>query len=125
MSKTHSFPNSLSYAWTGLKTALKNEPNIKIQGIIGFLAVIAAFFFRFSQIEWLILLITVFLVLILELINTTLEALVDLVSPQIQEKARIAKDVSAAVVLISAAFSILVGCFLFLPKIIIFLSGVK
>jgi diacylglycerol kinase len=58
------------------------------------------------------------LVFIAELINTALETLVDLVSPEINPKAGLIKDISAAAVLIAAIFACLVGCFIFLPKLI-------
>lgn len=72
--------------------------------------------------EWLILGFTIIFVLILELLNTGVEALVDMVSPEIQEKARIAKDVSAAAVFMGAMFSLVVLIVLFLPKLLAFLK---
>ena len=77
-----------------------------------------AIFLRLNPLEWLILLLTTALVVILELINTSIEAIVDLVEPNIKNGAKIAKDISAAAVLISALMSIAVGLLLFLPKII-------
>lgn len=82
------------------------------------LAIILGFILKLSSIEWAILTITIGLVLILEFINTSLEQIVDLVSPEIKEKAKVAKDVAAAGVLVSAVTAVLVGIFLFLPKII-------
>ena len=82
------------------------------------LAIILGIILKLSLVEWAILTITIGLVLILEFINTSLEQIVDIVSPEKQEKARIAKDVAAASVLISAIIAVLVGVFLFLPKII-------
>ena len=117
MSQTHPTLTSFGYAFSGLKTALKNEPNIRIHLLISLLAIILAFFLGFSPVEWIILAFTIAFVLILELINTTLEILVNIVSPEIKEEARIAKDVSAAVVLIGALLSLVVGAFLFLPKV--------
>ncbi len=73
---------------------------------------------RVSFVEFAIVLISISFVLILELLNTTLEALVDLVSPQIAEKAKIAKDVAAASVLVSAIMSVVIGIVVFAPKII-------
>lgn len=117
MSKTHPTLMSFDYAFSGLRTALKKEPNIRIHLIIALLAIILAFFLNFNSVEWIILAFTIAFVLILELINTTLESLINMVSPEIKEEARIAKDVSAAAVLISAILSVIVGAFLFLPKI--------
>ena len=81
------------------------------------LVIVLGFVLNLSSIEWAILLITIGLVLISEFINTSLEQIVDIVSPEKQEKAKIAKDVAAASVLVSAIVSILVAVFLFLPKI--------
>lgn len=118
MSKTHSTFSSFSYAFSGIKLALKNEPNIRIHFIVAILVAILAYFLGFSQIEWIVLLFTIAFVLILELINTTLEEIVDMVSPGIKPRAKVAKDVSAAAVLISALLSVIIGAFLFLPKIL-------
>ena len=118
MSKTHSTFSSFSYAFSGIRLALKNEPNIRIHFIIAILVAILAYFLKFSKLEWIVLLFTIAFVLILELINTTLEAIVDMVSTGVRSKARVAKDISAAAVLISALLSLAVGAFLFLPKIL-------
>lgn len=113
----HSTSKSFSFAFEGIKTAFKEEPNFKIHTALGVLALILAFFLGFSRVEWLILLFTISLVLILELINTALESMVNLVSPEIKPEAKIAKDVAASAVLISAILSILVGIVLFVPKL--------
>ena len=117
MSQTHPTLTSFGYAFSGLKTALKNEPNIRIHLLIALLTIVLAFFLGFSPVEWIILAFTISFVLILELINTTLETLINIVSPEIKEEARMAKDVSAAAVLIGALLSVVVAGFLFLPKI--------
>lgn len=117
MSKTHSSLESFRYAFSGLKAALKNEPNIRIHLGIALLVIVAAYFLRFTSTEWIILAFTIAFVLILELINTILESLVNLVSPEIRDEARFAKDVSAAIVFVSAVLSVIIGAFLFLPKL--------
>ena len=117
MSQTHPTLTSFGYAFSGLKTALKNEPNIRIHLLISLLTIVLALFLGFSPVEWIILAFTIAFVLILELINTSLEALINIVSPEIKEEARMAKDVSAAAVLIGALLSVVVAGFLFLPKV--------
>ena len=118
MSLRFSTFKSFSFAFEGIKAALKNEPNFRIHIGLAILAVILGVVFKFSFLELAILALTIGFVLILELINTTLEAVVNLVSPEIQDQAKIAKDVSAAAVLVSAILSVIVAFFLFLPKII-------
>lgn len=86
-------------------------------------AIALAAILQFSVYEWILLTLTIFFVIMLELINTVLEALVNLVSPEIQPEAKIAKDVSAAAVLFAAFISIVVGLLLFGPKLIILMQG--
>lgn len=109
---------SFSFAFEGLKTAFRQEANFKVHVIISIIVIAAAVFLRFNPIELLILLLTIALVVILELVNTSLETIVNLVEPDIKEQAKIAKDISAAAVLISTGVSIAVGLLLFAPKII-------
>lgn len=118
MSKSHSIIKSFPYAFRGIKDTILKEPNFKVQLVLGVIAIILGIYFRLNRAEWLILVISIFLVLIMELINTTLENLVDIVSPQIQEKARIVKDVAAGGVLMSSILSIIIGLIIFLPKVL-------
>lgn len=85
---------------------------------MGLVACVFGLVLRLSSAEWLDLFLIINLVLILELINTSIESIVDLVSPEIHEKAKIAKDVAAAAVLITSFVSIIIGAFIFLPKIL-------
>ena len=117
MIKERNFLSSFVFAFKGVRDGLKSEPNLKIHFIFAGVAVFLAKFLQFSNLEWAILILTIFLVITLEFINTVVEKLVDMVSPEMSEKARVAKDISAAVVLFGAIASIVVGLFLFLPKI--------
>lgn len=118
MSKTHSTAKSFSYAISGIGAALKSEPNIRVHLLLAVLAIILGFALKISSGEWIILFFTIAFVLVLELINTTLEAIVDIVSPKRHPKAKIAKDVAAAAVFVSAILSLIVAAFIFLPKIL-------
>ena len=118
MGKKHSILKSFSYAFEGIATAFKNEPNFKVQAVIAVLVLLSAIILKFPLLEMGLLVLTIGIVLILELINTALEALVDLASERINPKAKIAKDVSAAAVLSSAILSVIVGTILFLPKLL-------
>jgi diacylglycerol kinase len=119
MSRTRTVPRSFKYAFDGILEALKNEPNFRLHLIVGTIAVFLAFFLKFSDKEWLILISTISFVLIMELLNTSIEAIVDLVSPQIRHKAKVAKDVSAAAVLIASILAVIVGIVLYAPKIFV------
>ena len=114
----HTTGKSFSFAFNGVRTALKKEPNLRIHFFFAVAALILAILLKFSIEEWLLLTFTIFFVIILELVNTALESIVNLVSPQIREEARIAKDVSSAAVLAGAFLAVIVGLGLFLPKIL-------
>ena len=122
MGLRHTTSKSFFYAFRGLKTAVKNEPNMKIHLFMATFALILGIILNLTVIEWLILTFTIFWVISLELLNTVLEALVNLVSPDVQPYAKIAKDVSAACVLLAAILSVIVGLMLFLPKIILLVA---
>lgn len=122
MGLRHTTVKSFRYAFQGLNTAVRNEPNFRIHIVMAILALMVGYFLKLTSIEWLFLTFTIFYVLTFELLNTVLEAMVDLVSPEISPSAKIAKDVSAACVLLGAFMSIIVGASLFIPKIVLLLK---
>lgn len=119
----HSVPRSFYYAFQGLKTAFRNEPNLRIHISIGSATLLAGIILHLAVWEWLLLMFTIFYVITLELLNTVLEAVVNLVSPEIRDNAKIAKDVSAGCVLMGAIMSVVVGLIIFIPKIIFLIYG--
>jgi diacylglycerol kinase len=118
MESKHSLLKSFGFAFEGLKAAVLKGRNFRIQLAVGASAVVLGAVLKLDSAEWLDLIIIITLVLILELVNTSIEALVDLVSPEIREKAKLAKDVSAATVLVASIGSVIVGVLLFLPKLL-------
>lgn len=119
MSLHHSTAKSFKYAFQGLGTAIKNEPNFRIHIVFAILALGMGLFLKLSSLEWLFLTFTIFFVLTLELLNTVLEAIVNIASPEMNPYAKVAKDVAAACVLLAAFMSIVVGVALFLPKLLL------
>lgn len=118
MSKKRSLAKSFHFAFQGLGEAFRKEPNFRVHILSALVAFGAAFYLSFNLFEWIILAFTVCLVIIAELMNTAVESLVDIVSPEIKQEAKLAKDVLAAAVFVSALLSLLVGGLLFVPKII-------
>lgn len=108
---------SFSYALRGLTHLLRTQRNFRIEAALGALAVAAGVLTGLVPWEWVALVLTIALVLILEALNTALEQAVTLASPSFSELARSAKDVSAAAVLIAALASVAVGAALFGPRI--------
>ena len=117
MSKKYTRIKSFKFAFQGLRTAIKNEPNFSVQLAIATITLLLAVFLKLNTTEWLILVLVISSVLLLELVNTSIEAIVDLVSPEVKDQAKVAKDVAAAAVLISSISATIIGGFLFLPKI--------
>lgn len=106
---------SFKYAFEGLISALKEEPNLKIHFITGLLVVTAGFYFQISTLDWVILITMIGLVISVELTNTAVEAVVDYLIKEQHPGAKIAKDISAAAVLTVAITSSIVGLIIFLP----------
>ena len=116
------FKFSFRNALLGIKTAYKSQKNLRVHIFIGFFVIIFGVFLEVSIVEWLILLITILLVVITEMFNTALEFTVDLFSTEYSKQAKKAKDVSAAGVLITAVFAILIGIIIFLPKLLLHIN---
>ena len=109
---------SFKYAICGLLTAFKSERNLKIHSFCTIIVIALGFYFKIDKIEWLICLILISLVIGCELINTSLEEIVNIVSPDIRIGAKKAKDIAAGAVLFFASVSLIAGLIIFLPKIL-------
>ena len=112
------FINSFQYPIKGLRYAYKNEQNLAVDVGIALLVLIFGFLFKINKYEWAILMLTIGLVISCELVNTAIEAVVDLVTEEYHPLAKVAKDTSAAAVLIFAIIAVIVGLIIFLPKVI-------
>ena len=111
------FFNSFTYPIKGLRYAYRNEQNLAVDVGIALIVVIAGFIFKVSVTEWALLALTIGLVISCELINTAIEAVVDLVTEEYHPLAKVAKDTSAAAVFIFAIVAIVVGIIIFGPKL--------
>lgn len=111
--------NSFKYALQGFASSFRTERNMKIHVVATILVIILGIYLKLNLIEWSIITIAIVIVISAELFNTAIETIVDMVSPQKNEKAKLAKDISAGAVLISAIISVIVGLIIFIPKILI------
>lgn len=105
-------------AFAGIGQTIVKERNIKIHLCVALLAIILGFVFSISSAEWLAVVICIGVVLSLEVLNSAVEAVVDICSPGYNELARIAKDCAAGAVLVCAIASVVVAAIIFLPKIL-------
>ncbi len=113
---------SFRYAFAGLRHVL-GESNFRIQLGLFSLALIAAALFRVTAADWLAIILVGLAVLLMEMLNTVIESLVDLTAPDYHPLARTAKDVAAGAVLLSAIASVIVGIYIFLPRLLALLHG--
>ena len=109
---------SFKYAFNGIVYTLSTQQNLLIHLIATLVVVIASYIFRLTNREWAVIVLTISSVWIAELFNTAIEKTVDLITTDHHPLAKIAKDVAAGAVLISAICSLIVGLLIFLPKLI-------
>ena len=112
---------SFGFAFEGIFNTIKSERNIKIHLFATIMVVIFAFILKISYYEWLICLLLFGLITSLELVNTALEAVVDLATQERQPLAKKAKDAAAGAVLYSAIIAAIVGGIIFFPKLFNFI----
>ena len=110
------FIKSFKYAFEGIFTGIKKERNMKIHISIMILVIIFGILLKINKVEWIICITLFGLVISMELINTAIENTVDLTKEK-NEQAKIAKDVAAGAVLISAIAAAIIGLMIFVPKI--------
>jgi undecaprenol kinase len=109
---------SFAFAITGIKTALWSERNMRIHFVVSVLVILCAVFFSISKIEWLFILIAIGGIFSLELINTAIERVVDLITVEYHPLAKQAKDVAAGAVFIYAIMAVIIGVLIFLPHVL-------
>jgi diacylglycerol kinase len=113
---------SFKFAFRGLKSMLKNEHNSRIHLLAAIIALTLAIILKINRDEWSLLIIVIGVVFITELLNSSIEALADLVDNEWNEKIKISKDYAAAAVFISALIAVVIGGLIFIPKILFILS---
>ena len=106
---------SFGFAFEGVSYLIRTQRNARIELAVGLVVLIVAVWVRVTAVEWAVLALTTAIVLALEALNTALELAVTLASPERHPLAKAAKDVSAAMVLIAAIGSVLVGVAIFRP----------
>ena len=109
---------SLGYAGNGLKAVFRAEQNFRLHILATLLVVLLALVLKVTAYEWLILIICIVSVMALELVNTSIEKICDLVSMERQPQIKYIKDISAAAVLIVAAGAFIAGLVIFVPRLI-------
>jgi diacylglycerol kinase (ATP) len=112
-SRIHSF----GYAFEGVFYMFRTQRNAWIHGLIAFIVFILGLWLDLSMIEWAVITLTAGLVFVTEFVNTSIEAVVDLASPEQHALAKVGKDVAAAAVLTSAFVAVIVGLLILGPPL--------
>ena len=115
MDNLRKFFRSFNHAFRGLKYMLRNEQNFQIEVLFGFFVIALMFIFSIRGLEKVALFFVIFSVLVMEIINTIFERVVDILKPRVHPYAQLIKDIMAAAVLIVSVGSIVIGVIIFYP----------
>jgi len=96
---------------------------MKVHSALAVVVLVAAALFRLPPLSWILLLLAITLVLSAELLNTAIEAAVDLISPNIHPLAKTAKDTAAGAVLLTAVFAVITGIYVFYGPVMDWITG--
>lgn len=107
------FFKSFINAVKGIIASLQEQRNLKVQSLVALITVGASFYFKITDVEWCIVLLTIALVIGLEMINTSIEDLVDLVTLEWKPLAGKVKDMAAGAVLVASIIAVIVGLIIF------------
>lgn len=117
MEQIKKIAGSFLHAFHGFQYALKKERNLRIELLAAFFVVLTMIILEVEKWEMVVLVLMIALVLILEMLNTFLERLVNLLKPRIHPQARVLKDLMAATVFLASVTAAIVGLMIFLPYI--------
>ena len=115
---------SFSYALNGLSICVLKGANFRIHLLSGTIAIIAGYAFNISPNEWMVVLLCIGFVLCMEMLNTAIEQLCDVVHKEIHPGIKLTKDIAAGAVLVSAVVAAICGAFVFLPKLLSFIQSI-
>lgn len=116
--KKNRITKSFGYAFEGIWTGIMRERNMKIHCAAMILVTMAGTLFQITAAQWCVCLLLFALVAALELVNTAVESVVDLVTEEQKPLAKTAKDTAAGAVLFAALISVVIGCIIFLPYVL-------
>lgn len=124
IAKNKKFINSVEFAISGIKTAYRDERNMRSHTISGILVILLGLVLGLERYEWLWILLCIFLVVIMEMLNTVFENIVDMVTDKhFHPLGKKIKDIAAGAVLVTTFFAVIVGLLIFVPKIYYLLLG--
>ncbi len=119
MIKTRKLFSSFGYALDGIYLAVKLDQNVRFHLLVSVVVLIVSFLLKISTVEFLFIILAIFFVVISEMVNTAIEEMTNLIIKEHHVSARVAKDVAAGAVLLSAVFAVIVASIILFPKLIV------
>jgi undecaprenol kinase len=116
--RPQSWVGTFSNAFAGIAVTLKSEKNMRFHLCCSIIVLLVSYYFSITKTEWLFILLAIGGMFALELVNTAIERVVDLVTAEFHPLAKQAKDMAAGAVLVYAVFSVAIGIFIFFPYIL-------
>ena len=111
------------FAWNGIKICFISETNFKIHVLFTIIAIALGIGLHISILEWAAIIFCIALVLTIEMMNTALEKLCDVLQKEFHPTIKKVKDIAAGAVLVTAVCSLIIGIVIFLPKIISYIKS--
>jgi diacylglycerol kinase (ATP) len=108
---------SFNYAFSGLKLFFVNDHNGRVHLFAAIIAIGLSLYLKISSLEWIAILSVISAVFVTEILNSAIEKLADVVSPDFHPKIKVVKDLAAAAVLVAAFLAVAVGLLVFIPKL--------
>ena len=106
---------SFQYAFRGIKKVVFEEQNFRIQLFFAFLVLFLAFYLEISRMDWIFLISVIFLVFLMEVVNSAVERITDSIKPRINIYVKEIKDIMAAAVMLASVVAVIVGLIIFIP----------
>ena len=109
---------SFVYAFRGLFKTWREEQNLQIQSAAGLVVIFLGWYFKIENWEWLILILVIGLVILMELVNSAVERITDVLKPRLDSYVKEIKDIMAAAVMLASVIAVIIGLIIFLPYFI-------
>lgn len=109
---------SFKHAFDGIIWAFKTQPNFQVHLTLSFMAIIGGIYFQITAVEMTIIVLTIIFGLGIEMVNTSIESMTDLIKKEYSLEAKIAKDVAAGMMLLTAIGALIVAGIIFIPKLV-------
>ena len=117
MIKLRRLIKSFTYAFKGLYKVFREEQNLQVQSLAAFIVLVLAITFQISRTEWLILIFIITMVILMEVVNSAMERVTDVLKPRIDNYVKEIKDIMAAAVMLASIAAVIIGAIIFLPYI--------